>query len=395
MDIFFQILFWLSVFAIFHSYVIFPFILKILARNKVRNTDFYSLLSKNLPIVSVLMSLYNEEDVIEDKIKSIYNSNYPEAKLEVIIGSDNSTDNTNNIVNKLSDKYKNLHFLPYKKRQGKPSIINQLQKKAEGTIIIITDANVIFSENTIFEMVKHYKDETIGLVDTQMINTLDSISNTGISVQESSYISREIKIKQNESILWGTMMGPFGGCYSLKKNLFKDVPANFLVDDFYINMNVLKQKKKAINSKEAIVYEDVSNNLRDEFKRKIRISTGNFQNLIKFNNLLFSSIKGLSFSFISHKVLRWLGPFFILTALISNILLLDIKVYIASISIFTITFALPFLDLLLKKTNINIPVFRFITHFYSMNLALLIGFFKFISGVKTGIWQPTKRNQSK
>ncbi len=395
MDIFFQILFWLSVFAIFHSYVIFPFILKILARNKVRNTDFYSLLSKNLPIVSVLMSLYNEEDVIEDKIKSIYNSNYPEAKLEVIIGSDNSTDNTNNIVNKLSDKYKNLHFLPYKKRQGKPSIINQLQKKAEGTIIIITDANVIFSENTIFEMVKHYKDETIGLVDTQMINTLDSISNTGISVQESSYISREIKIKQNESILWGTMMGPFGGCYSLKKNLFKDVPANFLVDDFYINMNVLKQKKKAINSKEAIVYEDVSNNLRDEFKRKIRISTGNFQNLIKFNNLLFSSIKGLSFSFISHKVLRWLGPFFILTALISNILLLDIKVYIASSSIFTITFALPFLDLLLKQTNINIPIFRFITHFYSMNLALLIGFFKFISGVKTGIWQPTKRNQSK
>ena len=395
MNIFFHILFWLSVFVIFHSYVIFPFILKVLAGNKTRNSDFYTLLSKDLPKVSVLMSLYNEEDVIENKIKSIYNSNYPEEKLEVIIGSDNSNDNTNNIVNELSDKYKSLHFLPFKKRQGKPSIINQLQKKAEGSIIIITDANVIFSENTIFEMVKHYKDETIGLVDTQMKNTIDSISNTGISVQESSYISREVKIKQNESILWGTMMGPFGGCYSLRNNLFKDVPVNFLVDDFYINMNVLKQKKKAINSKEAIVYEDVSNNLKDEFKRKIRISTGNFQNLIKFNNLLFSSIKGLSFSFISHKVLRWLGPFFILTALISNILLLDIIVYIASISIFTITFALPFLDLLLKKTNINIPVFRFVTHFYSMNLALLIGFFKFISGVKSGIWQPTKRNQSK
>lgn len=341
------------------------------------------------------MSLYNEEDVIEDKIKSIFNSNYPKEKLEIIIGSDNSNDKTNSIVKEYSSKFENLNFFPFKERQGKPNVINQLQKKAQGTILIITDANVIFSKNTIFEMVKHYKDENIGLVDSQMINTIDSISNTGISVQESSYISREVKIKQNESILWGTMMGPFGGCYSLRSNLFKDVPSNFLVDDFYINMNVLKQKKKTINSKEAVVYEDVSNNLKDEFKRKIRISTGNFQNLIKFNNLLFSSTKGLSFSFISHKVLRWLGPVFILTALISNILLLDINVYIVTISVFTFTFALPFIDLLFKKININIPLFRFITHFYTMNFALLIGFSKFISGVKSGIWQPTKRNQTK
>ncbi len=395
MYIFFQILFWLSVLAIFHSYVLFPFILKLLAKNKEVNQDVFKLSDSNLPKVSVLMSLYNEEDVISEKIQSIFKSNYPSEKLELIVGSDNCDDKTNDIVSALCKENSNLLFFPFSSRQGKPSIINQLQKKSNGTILIITDANVIFSENTVFEMVKHYKNNNIGLVDTRMTNTKESISKTGISIQESSYNSREVKIKQNESLIWGTMMGPFGGCYSLKNELFKNVPINFLVDDFYINMNVLKKNKKAINCMNAIVYEDVSNNIKDEFRRKIRISTGNFQNLATFKNLLFSKVKGLSFSFFSHKVLRWFGPFLLIIALLSNIFLIKFDFYKISIIIFSATFTLPFIDIILKKQKINISILRFITHFYTMNIALLIGFFRFLSGVKSGIWQPTKRNQSK
>jgi len=393
LEIFFQILFWLSISAILHSYVFFSLILQVLAKNKKQSYTFYTPASDFLPKVSIIMSLYNEEDVIEEKIKSILNSQYPVEKIELIIGSDNSDDNTNKIAERYSKKYENIFFIPFNERQGKPSVINQLQEKAIGSVLIITDANVIFSENTIFEMVKYYKDTNIGLVDSQMKNTKESISNTGISIQESSYISGEVKIKQNESILFGTMMGPFGGCYSLRKELYKNVPSNFLVDDFYICMNILKQGKKTVNCKKAIVYEDVSNNLKDEFRRKIRISTGNFQNLAVYKNLLLSSIKGLSFSFFSHKVLRWFGPFFIIFAFISNMFLLNLNIYIVSISLFSLTFAIVFIDILLKKLKIHFPLFRYITHFYSMNIALLIGFFKYLKGVKSGIWQPTKRNQ--
>ncbi len=395
MNIFFQILFWLSVFAIFHSYVLFPFILQILAKRKNSKYDLYSLASKDLPKVSVLMSLFNEEEVIEEKIRSIFKSNYPKDKLEVFVGSDNSTDKTNKIVSNLENEFEHLYFFPFSERQGKPNIINQLQKKVNSEILIITDANVIFLENTVFEMIKHYKNKDIGLVDTRMTNTKESISKTGISFQESSYISREVGIKLNESNLWGTMMGPFGGCYSLRNNLYKDVPINFLVDDFYISMNVLNENKKTINCPQAVVYEDVSNNLKDEFRRKIRIATGNFQNLSTFKHLLFSKTKGLSFSFFSHKVLRWFGPFFIIIALISNILLLNSFFYKITLVLFLATFTIPFFETILRKQKINISILRFITHFFTMNLALLIGFFKFISGVKSGIWQPTKRNQLK
>ncbi len=395
MQIFFQILFWSSILAIFHSYVFYPFLLKIWAKNKKEDNNIFPKDSPNLPKVSILMAVFNEEEVVERKLNTVLNSLYPHEKLEILVGSDNSTDQTNKIVAAMAGKFPMIKFRNFESRQGKPSIINQLSDNAFGDIYILTDANVMFHPDAIYEMVKHYKNKQIGLVDTKMINTEPSISQDGISVQESSYISREVYIKHQEGVLWGTMMGPFGGCYSLRKELFIKVPPNSLVDDFYICMNVLKQKKDTINCLDAEVYEDVSNNLKDEFKRKIRIATGNFQNLQTFSGLLFSGKKGLSFSFISHKIIRWLGPFIILASFVFNLIIFSYsKFYAYTLLGYTILILLPLLDFLLRSMKIHVKILRFITHFISMNIALLVGFFKFASGVKSGVWNPTKRNQT-
>lgn len=405
MDIILQILFWVSILIIFHSYIFYPILLKILNK-KNSNTIFFSR-NDELPVVSILMSIFNEEEVIADKIDSILKSNYPPDKIEILIGSDNSKDRSNEIVSAYAKKYPNIKFYPFTKRQGKPGVINQIFDKSKGSVIVLSDANVFFHEDTVFEMVKYFKDEKIGLVDTHMVNK--GLVKDGISVQESAYISREVGIKNAESNIWGTMMGPFGGCYSIKRELYKPVPANFLVDDFYINMKVLQKGYRAINNLKSLVFEDVSNNLQDEFRRKIRIATGNFQNLSKFKKLLlgiiginpfekeakkYTSKFGVSFSFLSHKVLRWIIPFFIVITFITNIFLLDKILYQLSFAGLIFSFSLPFWDFLLKKANIHISILRFITHFYTMNIALFIGFFKWAKGVKSGIWQPTKRNQT-
>ena len=167
----------------------------------------------------------------------------------------------------------------------------------------MTDANVLFDKQTIFELVKHFKNSTIGLVDSKMQNI--GIKKDGISFQEKTYISSEVSVKQRESLLWGAMMGPFGGCFAFRKNLWGEIPSHFLVDDFYLNMLILEKGFKSINEPKALVFEDVSNNLKDEFNRKIRISTGNFQNLFHFKHLLFD-FSWVAFVFFSHKVLRWL-----------------------------------------------------------------------------------------
>ncbi|MFC2138103.1 glycosyltransferase, partial [Bacteroidota bacterium] len=233
--------------------------------------------------------------------------------------------------------------------------------------------------------------DEIGLVDSQIINT--GLDKSGISIQEKSYISREAKIKSKESIIWGSMMGPFGGCYAVRKILYEKIPPTYLVDDFYINMIVLNKKQKAINDLEAIVYEDVSNDLFIEFKRKIRIATGNFQNLFHFIHLLWPPYKGIAISFLSHKVLRWFGPFFIILIFFSNLALIDNLLYYYFFLFQCFIASLALFDFFMRKIGIHILFLRFITHFLSMNLAMLIGFFRFIIGVKSNVWQPTKRNQ--
>jgi cellulose synthase/poly-beta-1,6-N-acetylglucosamine synthase-like glycosyltransferase len=335
----------------------------------------------------------SKEEVIEQKIRSVFKTNYPHSKIEVLIGSDASTDKTNEIVENLMQVYPNLKFFPFSNRQGKGNIINKLYENSSGDILILSDANVMLDENTIFELVRYFKDDNIGLIDSQMFNT--NMHPSGISYQEKAYISREVQIKQHESVLWGTMMGPFGGCFAIRSQLYQPVPKNFLVDDFYINMVILEKGYKCINNMNARVYEDISNNISDEFRRKVRISTGNFQNLHRFSNLLWHSTKGLSFCFISHKVLRWIGPFFLISGFIANaFLIMDSTFYFYVFVLHCLMFVLPLPDLLLKRVKVNIDILRFITHFYSMNLALLAGFFKSLKKIESNVWKPTQRNQA-
>lgn len=388
------ILFWLSVALIFHTYVFFPVFLSLLYRLKSKYLSAQHH-TKTPMQVSILMAAYNEEAVIKQKIESIFQSYYPHELLEVWVGSDNSTDATNTILQNLKQKYPQLYPVFFNERKGKINIINQLAQKANSEILIITDANVIFDKNTIGQLCLAISAEDVGLVDTHMKHS--GITDDGISKQENFYISNEVKIKYYEGQLWGTMMGPFGGCYAVKKKLFTPVPENFLVDDFFINMQVLAKGYKAINNPQAIVTEDVSNNLKHEFKRKIRIATGNFQNLRYFLPFTIKNLfKPVGFCFLSHKIIRWFTPiimlfaFFALTVLAFNNISLYFFLWLVSLGIIIIVL----FERLLSQININIKILRLTTYFFYMNLALLIGFFKFLKGVKSSIWTPTPRLQS-
>lgn len=386
-----NILFWACVAAVFHSYVLFPLILRLAAGFRRIPLD-YPAVDNFEPRVSILLSAYNEEDVIGEKIRSVFNTHYPASNFEILIGSDHSTDRTPEIIEQLAREFPAIRFYNFDVRQGKPNVINRLVNEARGEILILTDANVIFEEDTLPRIMAPFADPLIGLVDTQMINL--GMKREGISFQEKAYISREVRVKYLESRLWGVMMGPFGGCFAIRKVLFKPVPANFLVDDFFLNMVVFESGYQAVNNPAARVYEDVSNDLPIEFRRKIRIATGNFQNLKRFRKLLSPAKPALAFCFLSHKVIRWLGPLFLLLALSALIVLAVFSTfYLYLLLIYLGVLLVPLLDYLLKKLNLHFAIFRFITHFLGMNLALIIGMIRYLKGVKTNVWQPTKRHQ--
>ena len=385
------IIFWTSIFLLLYTYIIYPALLRILARRKQSNRIVYSK-NEDMPDISVIMSVYNEEKVLENKINSIYNTSFPKGKMEVLIGSDGSNDRTVEILGKMKKKLTNFFFYHSNIRKGKPNVLNDLVSKAKGDILILTDANVLLNESTITGLVKHFKNPEIGLVDSRMVNT--GIKKNGISRQESAYISMEANLKHREGLIWGTMMGPFGGCYAMRKNLFIPVPENFLVDDFFLNLNVLKNRKKSINDMKVTVSEDVSDILSEEFRRKKRIAAGSFQNLSHYAGLLWPPYTSLSFSFFSHKILRWFGPLFLFLIIISNtFIFMRNEVYIYSMYLEGILITITIIDLIVNRFNKHIAFFRYVTHFFSMNLALSLGLIFFLKGIKTNVWEPTKRNQ--
>lgn len=400
-----EIIFWICFLALAHTYIIYPLILKVLPKTYLSDRK-----GAGVEVaVSILIPAYNEEKIIRQKLESIFASEYPRHKIEVIVGSDASTDRTNEIVKSFPE----VHLVNFRGRSGKPKIINMLAALAKNEILILTDANVIFDKQTIGELTKHFSNPEVALVDSNMVNV--SCTDSGISQAESTYIRGEVGIKNNEGKVFGTMMGPFGGCYAVRKSFYSPVPENFLVDDFYINMKVLEKGGKTLSEANAKVFEEVPTHWKVEFRRKVRIATGSFQNLKAFAHLLFR-FNTLSFCFFSHKVLRWIGPFFMMGLYVSSAYLtfctylhsiLQHRDYVETVSpfyyeiglyiyfplflIMNFFIILFLLDILLKLLGVNFFLTRLIMHFFTTNFALLIGFFKFLAGVRSGVWTPTKR----
>ena len=388
------LLFWACLLLVAHTYVLFPMLLGWLARGRRQIDDVYAPDSAELPAVDILLAAHNEEAVIEQKVRSTFATTYPLDRLRLLVGSDNSSDQTNSLLARLATEYPQLRFEAYAGRTGKPGVIERLGRASAAPVLVLTDANVFFAPDTLYELVKHFHNPAIGLVGGHILNPEHRAE--GISGQEKAYLERENLMKFQEGVLWGGMIGAFGGCFAVRRACYHPAPASFLVDDFYISLAVLRDGYQAINELGAVCYEDVSDHLPEEFRRKARISAGNFQNLQEFRGLLWPSWGGVAFAWWSHKVLRWLTPHLLLVLLAATLgLVLGGAGWFYRLALVG-QLGLPLLLLLdaaLRRAGRHARLLRFVTHFYSMNAALLLGWWRYLRGIKTTVWQPTQRNQ--
>lgn len=393
-----QVLIWGSLFLLVFSYLIYPFIVWFLSTGKTLNENCYSAVDQ-WPTVFFFMPVHNEEAVLEEKLSSLKKLSYP-GTIHFFIGSDNSTDRSVEILTAAKEQFSNFHFTAFTKRQGKPNMVNQLVDQAsqlpdfDRSIFLMTDASVMLEKNCLQELVKHFKNPAIFLVDAAMQSR--GLSSAGISQSEGVYIRIEGLLKSWESKAFGKMMGPFGGCYALRGSYYSPVPHNFLVDDFYITMKGFSKGGDAINEPLALCYENVGQEQKEEFKRKKRISAGNFQNMMTFWRSWLPPRHALSFTFFSHKILRWCGPFFLIFATIGAAWLVwkQTTILYTLLLLFLIAWivVIPLLDELFRRMNIHFRLLRNVTYFNAMNLALLMGFFKYLYGIKSNVWQPPKRS---
>lgn len=400
MSFFLEILFAVSFFLIIHSYLIYPislFVANYFIRpyRSVSRVEF-----EDLPIVSCITSVYNESEIIERKVQSILNSDYPLDRIKIFIGSDASNDSSNEIIDALKLKHSNIYFFSYATRRGKTNVINDLIEEAYKVtpqsgnhIILFTDANVILNTDTITVLISDFINPEVAVVDSRIIQK--NLRNDGISIAESQYMSLETNLKYLEGKILGCMMGAFGGCFAIRSSFLQKIPNHLIVDDFYITMKAMIQNGICVLNPKAICFEGIPNQMHEEFRRKSRISIGNFQNLALFYDRLYKRPFVLAYAFFSHKFLRWIGPFLFITMFLSSFLLWLLDSFefgIINLLLSGLIFGIPLLDYILQQFGIHLRPLRAIRYFFYMNLALLNGFIIYTSGKQLVTWQPPKRS---
>lgn len=407
MSILMQIVFWGSALALAHTYLLYPWLMRLFASGKSGNNAVFSREDAALPRVSVLMSVYNEERVIREKLDSLRRLNYPVEKIRVYLGSDCSDDATHSLIEQYVREHpsKNIRFFPFATRRGKPPVINDLARHAFDDarlspagdppvdhVFLLTDASVMLEPDTLYGLVRHFRNPDIGVVDAHMQSR--GLRAEGISRSEGTYLGREVRLKHWEGQAWGMMMGPFGGCYAIRAELYEPIPPRSLVDDFWLVFRALEKGYRAINDLEAVCQEGATHRVRDEYRRKKRIAAGSFQNLMRFRRWILPPFSRLGFAFFSHKVLRWFGGFFLAAMLFSSaVLAIDNHFFRVLFGLMASGIALVYLmdyGLRLTRWRLFFPV-KNATYFLTMNLALIDGFFKWMRGIRENTWQRTAR----
>ena len=375
-----EIVFWFSIFFVIYSYTVYPLLLFLFARsfsNPIVKNESYR------PSVGVLVPVHNEERVIKKKIENLLSLHYPSDKLSIWIGSDCSTDRTEELVREFSDT--RIHFWKAPERGGKTGVLNRLAPRIDAEILLFTDANTMHHADCLNAIVRNFADQRVGGVAGHIEHALSGDEEFG----ESMYRKFESRQKFFEGSLHSTISA-FGGFYSIRKNLFRPIPPNaYSNDDVLIPMSVINQGYRIVYEPEATSVEDMTGNVKKEFKRRVRIGAGNFQAFFWLLHFL-NPIYGWSwFCFVSHKVTRWFSPLFIISAAISGGLLF----WFSNAVVYQMIFATGsvFVAAGILSRLIPIRITRHIYYFLLMNLALTMGFFRYLGGIKSAAWSRTDR----
>ncbi len=371
-----------------HTYMFYPFVASILSKKKRRYEK--SVISDIA--LSVIIAAYNEEKVIAERIKNLSAQDYDLSHVEVLVGSDCSSDATNEILDQLEKEYSFLRVFKFTERRGKAGVVNDLVSKAKNDILVFTDANTEFDKNVFTNLVKGFSDNKVGGVSGHL-ELLDYSDSRKKGVEETSYWKFEKTIKESEGKL-GVLIGANGGIFAIRRSLYRELPLNTPVtDDLFQALNVLEKGYEFRYNSSAIAYEYIGKDVKAEYRRKVRFSATNFQTLKIFRGLLLNKNILLSFCFFSHKVLRWFFPVICIFLFLVNIFLANKGLFLFQISlgIIGVFFLMSILGYLASVLKINCRLFSLPYFFVVANLALFHGLFLYLRRKHSGIWQSTER----
>jgi cellulose synthase/poly-beta-1,6-N-acetylglucosamine synthase-like glycosyltransferase len=381
------ILLWSALGLVVYAYAGYPLLLAVLARLLGRSPAPADE-RRGLPTVSLLISAYNEEKWIGQRIANALAQDYPADRLQVIVASDGSSDRTTAIARQWALRHPGRVYVhDFQARRGKANVLNDLLPKAEGEVVVLSDANTFFAPSAVRQLARWFSDGEVVAV-CGKLQLVDPASGRNV---DSVYWRYENFLKEREAQL-GALLGANGAVYAIRRERYVPIPADTIIDDFVIPLLMkLRSHGRIIYDCEALATEETPPHVRDEFRRRARIGAGGFQSLARLWPLLLPSQGWTCLAFFSHKVLRWLAPLFLATALVANLLLIGQPAYQWLLALQVGFYATAAIGTFVPGSGRLPRLLRLTTLFASMNAALAVGFWRWLAGTQQAVWQRTAR----
>lgn len=391
---FLKSVFWICAILSLYAYIGYPLLLGFLSifsnRKPDGNEDAFSQNTSERnppPFVTMLISVYNEEKVIEEKIRNTLALEYPKDRLEVVILSDGSTDRTHEIVRRYAKD--GVKLLEYPGRIGKTACLNRTMPIVHGDVIVFSDANSIYPTDAVKNIVEGFSDPSVGFV-TGYTKYLRGGEGEGVrSIGLYSRIEKMTKALESKI---GSCVGADGAIFGIRKELYKPLKETD-INDLVIPLSIVRQGYRGILKENAHCIESSAGDISGEYQRQVRITNRSLRAIFSNADMINPLNSGIfSIFLVSHKLMKYLVPFFLVVLFVSSVGL------ISSGIVYTLTFVLLscFFAIALgcrrKGNSAHSPrIIALISDFMIINAAVLKGWRNYIRNERSITWSPTRR----
>ncbi|MFH1000939.1 MAG: glycosyltransferase family 2 protein [Bacteroidota bacterium] len=391
-----KIIFWVFFFIIFYTYIGYGIVLYVLVLIKRLIKKPNTAIVENYePEVTLFVAAYNEKDYVDEKVKNSFSMDYPQEKIKQVWVTDGSNDGTPDLLRKYTDK--GIEVYHEDARGGKIGAMNRGMAFVKSPIVIFSDGNTSLGVESIRRIVNLFADPKVGCVSGE--KRIIQKDKDAAAATEGIYWKYESKLKKWDAELY-SVVGAAGELFAIRTELFQHVEKDTLLDDMIISLRVAMKGYTIQYDPEAYAIETASANVKEELKRKVRISAGGFQSIVRLL-ALFNIFKygWLSFQFVSHRVLRWtLAPLGLAVILLLNILITANEGFFNFSNLFTyliwaqlLFYIAALLGWFLENRQIKIKILFVPYYFFIMNLSVYMGFNRFLKGNQSVKWERAKR----
>lgn len=385
------VLFWISLFLVFYTFFGYGILLFFLVKLRILFKGRRKIPGNggNWPTLTVIVSAYNEQDCIVDKINNTLNLNYPKDKITYIFVSDGSTDQTPDLI----ADFEEIKLMHEPARNGKIAAVHRAMKEVTSEVVIYTDANTFLNKDALQLICRHYADPKVGAVSGEKRVNIEDVSDA--TAGEGFYWKYESKLKAWDSELY-SVVGAAGELFSIRTNLYVPVPADTILDDFMLSLQIADKGYRIIYEPLAYAVESGSENVKEELKRKIRIAAGGIQSIVRLKGLMnpFRNFV-LTFQYISHRVLRWtITPFLMILAFFLNgYIAVQTKepVYLLLYGCQIMFYAMAMMGYLMETRQVKIKVLFIPYYFCMMNYAVMAGIRRYFLKKQSAAWEKARR----